>query len=131
MKFSELIICIGVMVCIGIGGFSVFYSYMRGNERGMSAVQDSQLVLKTDVQLRTKIEQIIVPYWVNGGQYVEDFGESVRNKGVIHPDIEIVSVHPVLDKYDRVRGVTVAWVFNERQFETTALFGSVPVLGGV
>lgn len=131
MKFSELIICIGIMLCIGIGVFSVFSSYMKGNERGMSSVQDSQLVLKTDVLLRTKIEQIIVPYWMNGEQYVEDFDASVRNGGDIHPDIEIVSVHPVLDRYGRLRGVTVAWIFNERQFETTALFGSVPVVGGV
>lgn len=131
MKFSELIIGIGIMLCINVVLFSLFFSYMKGNEKGSLLMRENQLVLKTDNLLRDEIDQIVVPYWENGDYYLEIFKDKILKNGNINSDIEIRNVFPIWDEDGKLRGMTILWFYNDRMFETSETFGSIPVLSGL
>lgn len=117
MRLSEVIISI-VIFFLALICFSESYTVFIKNERKIKGNSEYSVeILKTDKKLRKEIKAINVPYWKNTEKEVFKEMERIMMLN-LGDNVKISSVKIIKNENGIFEGLSIAWSYKERFFET-------------
>jgi hypothetical protein len=125
--FTMMETLVTISITLVLGGLLavLFILGTRGTSHAMNTARTAVEIEKTDRTIREWADDIHVPYWAKPDVYAESLTQSImRSKiGAI-----VTSITPVYDNKRRIRGLTVSYRVNNKEYQTRAIFPGTPLL---
>jgi hypothetical protein len=123
---ETLVVLVLLVVCAGaVSG--VVFAAARGVRALRGVVERQAAALRVERRIRETVETISVPYWEPAEK---GFEESRRLLVAMVDGGTLIALEPLRDGAGLVRGVRYRYRLGNEDYTGSALFASIPVMGG-
>lgn len=117
MKLAEIVVCISIFLVMSVICLETFTNVSTKTKSLKQSNSTVNAVIKNDLLLRKKINEIELCYWKNFENETKEELEKIMNNSLMG-QAKIISVTSVYDKLHNQYGIKVEWILNKQIYIT-------------